>query len=149
MAAMIREFLSKLFGGQAKESDKVRTIEDALSGVKWLEADQNPLAVRVSDCRSFSRSVRSGTANPNLGETLCSPMRATGEHHRGQHPKDAITFDCELKYPAPGGLADGPLVIAQEMRTNGTFICMRGNSTLHAVGLANSFSEQASIGTTV
>ncbi|MBA4192035.1 MAG: hypothetical protein C0467_28995 [Planctomycetaceae bacterium] len=89
--------------------------DDIFAQLAWLDPDQSPFGTRVLDCRPFSTTMISTTADPNIAATFNHLRVSTGENHRGQHPADPITVPCTLTYPFDGKVADGPLFTARQM----------------------------------
>jgi hypothetical protein len=57
----------------------------------------------------------STTKDPNIAARFTHLRSVSGEEHRGQHPEDALSVRCELRYPFNGESRDGPLFVAQQM----------------------------------
>lgn len=89
--------------------------DDIFSQLAWLEPDQNPFGLRVLDCRPFSTTMISATKDPSIAAHFSQLRSASGEEHRGRHPKDAVVARCDLAYPFSGESRDGPLFVAQRM----------------------------------
>jgi hypothetical protein len=75
----------------------------------------NQFGVELLDCRAFSETMVSGTANPQVVETFSRLRTASGEQYCGTQPPEPMTWPCRLKYPHQGESRDGPLFKAGDM----------------------------------
>jgi hypothetical protein len=64
----------------------------------WIPADQNPFYLRIMDCRPFTQTATSATADPELARLFVISRRADGSRRRGNMPPNASTAPCNLTY---------------------------------------------------
>ncbi len=90
-------------------------LEEAMSGVRWLEPAESPFGIRVLDCRSLTQTVTAVTQDQAVAESYCRLRGSQGLECRGQVPEGADPIPCDLRYAYAGAAKDGPLFKAQQM----------------------------------
>src|SRR5262245_4769275 len=96
---------------------------DWVEKLVWLPTGhpQNPFSREVLDCRAFTLVARSATERPNIAESFSQLRRADGRDAIGRLPDSAVTFECDLYFPAEGERRDGPLFRARQMEEKWDF----------------------------
>ena len=88
---------------------------DALAAVHWIPASDNPWHVDVLDCTPVAQSMLSWTEDQDIAASFVTLRDSNGEQLRGCLPEDAATQACDLTYPGPDEIRDGPLFKAATM----------------------------------
>lgn len=100
-----------------KKSPPTPTREEALSQLRWIEADDNSYGLRVLDCRPVTQGLMSVTASDEEAERFAKLCQSDGAQYSGVSPHNPSYVDCRLVYPygreAPP--ADGPVFVAKAM----------------------------------
>src|SRR5262249_28940636 len=81
----------------------------------WIPADQNPFHLRIMDCRPFTRTATSATAEPELARRFAISRHADGSRRRGNMPANASAVRCNLTYKLDAELPEGPVFRARSM----------------------------------
>lgn len=89
--------------------------DEMFEALQWVEANENPYGVRLLDCRPIAETLMSATKDSRSIEFFDSKASHSGECFRGQHPDEAIRVACDLRYPLPAPLPEGPLFLASVM----------------------------------
>ena len=78
-------------------------------------ASENPFGVELWDCRAFTQSMISATADQRLAEMFSTLRSSTGTQYRDQAVPRAQVLECDLRYPYDGTIPDGSVFKAVEM----------------------------------
>jgi hypothetical protein len=81
----------------------------------WLEPHETPFGIRVLDCRAVAERFFSAAEQARAVRFFGSSASRSGEQFRGQQPENAIRVPCELTYPLPEALPEGPVFLATIM----------------------------------
>lgn len=86
-----------------------------LSGVRWLEADENPYGIRVLDCRSVTGKLVSSSSEEGVVDRFLALRRYDYEQLDGRVPDNPVPLDCNLVYPEAEGFNEGLHFTAEVM----------------------------------
>lgn len=75
----------------------------------------NRFGIEGYECEAFTHSMRSTTGDRNIAAHFATSRSARNEAVAGTLPEGAVEHLCDLSYPCPGGVSDGPLRKAEVM----------------------------------
>ncbi len=110
-------WLRKILPTKSSQQGKTPTREEALSQLRWIEADDNSYGLRILDCRPVTQGLMSVTASHEEAERFMKLCRSDGSEYCGSSPANADQIDCRLVYPygREESPADGPVFVAKVM----------------------------------
>ncbi|MEK8033703.1 hypothetical protein AACH06_23015 [Ideonella sp. DXS29W] len=79
------------------------------------EDPANRFGLEGYECEAFATSMTSTTGDPQIAAHFATSRTARNESIAGTLPEGAVEHPCDLSYPCPGGVADGPLRKAEVM----------------------------------
>jgi hypothetical protein len=75
----------------------------------------NRFGIEGYECEAFVHSMRSTTGDQNIAAHFATTRTARNEAVAGAMPEGAVEHPCDLSYPCPDGVSDGPLRKAEVM----------------------------------
>ncbi len=110
-------WLRKILSTKSPQQRKAPTREEAVSKLRWIEADESSYGLRMLDCRPFTQGLMSVTASDEEVERFKKLCQSDGSEYSGVIPANAGHIDCRLVYPygREESPADGPVFVAKAM----------------------------------
>jgi len=101
-------FFKNMFGKKAEPESEIPEL-------KWVEASENALDIRLLDLRPITQNVTSTSKNPDCARNAISFIGDDGLEFADQIPDQATEIEADISFPVDPFLAPGVLYAPTEM----------------------------------